>query len=210
MVAAFLVLSPAIALQVDDFESHGVTLTQERYQGREAIKVIEANSEKGATETVAILKGKDFHNGTIEVWLAGAPSDEAAAAGGARGFVGIAFRVTDSSRYEAFYLRPTNGRAQDQLRRNHSIQYISHPEYPWERLRREAPGQYESYADMRPGEWIRFRIVVAGTAAELYLGTAEQPSLIVTDLKHGDLSGKVALWIGPGTAAHFSGLRITP
>jgi len=131
-----------------------------------------------------------------------------AAAQGARGFVGIAFRVADPSRYEAIYLRPTNGRAEDQLRRNHSIQYISHPEFPWERLRAEAPGVYESYTDMVPGEWIRCRIVVAGTHARLFLGSASQPSLVVNDLKHGDASGSVALWIGPGTMAHFSNLRI--
>jgi hypothetical protein len=187
-----------------------VILTQERYRGRESIKVIEAKSADGTADTIAILEGPPFHNGTIEVWLAGAPSDAAAAAGGARGFVGIAFRVTDPSRYEAIYVRPTNGRAEDQLRRNHSIQYISQPEYPWERLRNETPGKYESYADMAPGEWIRCRIVVSGTKAQLFLGAADQPSLVINDLEHGDLSGGIALWIGPRTVAHFSNLRIGP
>jgi len=46
----------------------------------------------------------------------------------ARGFVGIAFRITaDRSHFECFYLRPKNGRAEDQLQRNHSVQYISIP-----------------------------------------------------------------------------------
>jgi hypothetical protein len=42
----------------------------------------------------------------------------------ARGFAGIAFRVQPDLRtYDAFYLRPTNGRADDQVRRNHAAQY---------------------------------------------------------------------------------------
>jgi hypothetical protein len=39
---------------------------------------------------------------------------------------------------------------------------------------------------------------------------AEQPTLIVDDLKHGaDAKGVLALRIGPGTLAHFSGARVT-
>lgn len=209
-LAGILFSTFTFALDATIFDPHGVTLVAEQYRGRAAIKVLEAHSTPASGDTIAILKGTRFRNGTIEVWLAGAPTDEAVAAQGARGFVGIAFRVADPSRYEAIYLRPTNGRAEDQLRRNHSIQYISHPEYPWERLRSEAPGQYEAYADMAPGEWIRCRIVVSGTKAELFLGAAKQPNLVVNDLKHGDLSGGVALWIGPGTVAHFSDLRLRP
>jgi hypothetical protein len=63
---------------------------------------------------------------------------------------------------------------------------------------------------MAPGVWIQCRIVISGTKAQLFLGAAGQPSLVVNDLKHGDLAGGVALWIGPGTVAHFSGLRMTP
>lgn len=210
LTTILLPFSPAFSFEITDFDGHGVTLTREQYGGREAFKMTEATSTDGKADTIAVLKGSHFHNGTIEVWLAGTPTDRVAAAAGARGFVGIAFRVTDPSRYEAIYLRPTNGRADDQLRRNHSIQYISHPEYSWERLRSETPGQYESYADMAPGEWIRCRIVVSGTKAELFLGEAKQPNLVVNDLKHGDLPGGVALWIGPGTVLHFSSLQITP
>src|SRR5438128_8445754 len=46
----------------------------------------------------------------------------------ARGFIGIAFRVR-GDRYEYIYLRPTNGRADDQVRRNHSTQYSAHPSF---------------------------------------------------------------------------------
>jgi hypothetical protein len=114
------------------------------------------------------------------------------------------------SHYEAFYLRPTNGRADDQLRRNHSTQYISHPDFPWDRLRREHPGVYESYVDLVPGEWTKIRIVVSGEKARLFVHGAEQPVLIVNDLKHGQSRGRVALWIGNGTEAWFSNVVVKP
>jgi hypothetical protein len=97
---------------------------------------------------LALVQDVVFANGTIEVELAGAP--EPAAGESTRGFVGIAFRLQeDLQTYDAFYLRPTNGRAEDQERRNHSAQYISHPAWPWFRLRKETPSQYESYDSAR-------------------------------------------------------------
>src|SRR5688572_33379506 len=113
-----------------------------------------------------------------------------------RGFVGIAFRVQKQGiGFECFYLRPTNGRADDQLRRNHATQYVSHPDYPWFRLREENPGVYESYTDLVPGEWTKVKIVVSGVQAQLYVNGAEQPCLIVNDLKLGHIEGLIALWI---------------
>ena len=122
----------------------------------------------------------------------------------------VAFRVTaDASKYEAFYIRPTNGRADDQLRRNHSAQYISMPDYQWSRLRREAPERYESYVDLVPGEWTKIKVEVNGVKVRLYVNDSPQPVLIVNDLKLGDSKGTVALWIGLGTEAYFTNLRVS-
>ncbi|MBE8715028.1 hypothetical protein C4F49_15190 [Sphingobacterium sp. KB22] len=128
----------------------------------------------------------------------------------ARGFVGIAFRIDEqNSKFECFYLRPSNGRADDQVRRNHSLQYISYPEYPWHRLREETPKKYESYSDLEVGKWTKVKIVVENSSAKLYLHGASQPSLIVNDLKHGPaLKGSIGLWIGPDTEAHFRNLVV--
>jgi hypothetical protein len=112
------------------------------------------------------------------------------------------------AQYECFFLRPTNGRADDQLRRNHSTQYISYPDYPWHRLREESPGVYESYTDLVPGAWTPIRIVVSGTQAQLYVNRAEQPCLIVNDLKLGEAQGQIGLWIGSGTEAYFSAVIV--
>ena len=179
------------------------------YRGKKALRIIEnppADAQQGF-ETLAILTGSDFKDGVIEAEIAGVPATGADAL--ARGFVGIAFRVqSDPSKYECFYIRPTNGRANDQLRRNHSTQYISHPDWPWFRLRKEVPGVYESYTDLVPGEWTKIRIEVSGVTARLFVNGAPQPCLIVNDLKHGESQGRIALWIGQGTEAHFSGLVV--
>jgi len=160
-------------------------------------------------EQLAVIEGSDFSSGTIEVEIAGVPGP--GAAGGARGFVGIAFRLQkDMKTYDAFYLRPTNGRADDQERRNHSAQYISHPEWPWFRLRKETPSRYEAYVDLVPGAWTKIKVEVQGDKARLYVHGQEQPTLVVNDVKSGaQASGAVALWLGPGTIAHFRNLTVS-
>lgn len=161
-------------------------------------------------ETIAMVSDTSFKNGTIEIELSGQSAVNAGPM--ARGFVGIAFRVQNSDPlgYECFYLRPENGRSEDQLRRNHSVQYISHPDFNWFKLRKENPGVYESYVDLVPGEWTKVKISVSGQEARLYVNDTKQPCLIVNDLKHGFTEGSVALWIDTGTVAHFRNLVVTP
>jgi hypothetical protein len=207
-----VILSAALGAQQADLFSdiskltpRGVKLEQVTYRGRPAVRVVEPQINAGGGIVVIPVELK---NGVIDALVAGALAPGAAEA--SRAFVGIAFRVqADAKRYDAFYLRPTNGRADDQLRRNHSTQYISEPDFPWQRLRKETPGVYESYVDLEPGAWTPLRIVVDGTKARLHVHGAEQPTLIVTDLKQGEVSGTVALWIGLGTEAYFSNLRVT-
>lgn len=98
----------------------------------------------------------------------------------------------------------------DQLQRNHSAQYVSAPGFPWQKLRTESPGKYESYVDLVPGQWTHIKITVAGTTARLYVNGSDQPTLIVNDLKQPPAKGAIALWTGPGTIAHFSDLKVTP
>ena len=123
----------------------------------------------------------------------------------------MAFRVAaDASRFECFYLRPTNGRAEDQVRRNHSAQYISNPGFPWHLLRKEFPEKYETYVDLVAGEWTKVKIEVRGEKARLYVNGVEQPTMLVNDLKQKQSKGAIALWIGTGTVAHFANVRISP
>jgi len=98
----------------------------------------------------------------------------------------------------------------DQVRRNHSIQYFSFPDFKFERLRKESPEKYDSYADMGLNEWIKLKIEVKGKQAKLFINENKQPSLIVNDLKHGDNpSGAVGLYVDNGTEGFFTDLRIS-
>lgn len=199
-VAAWAQAIPIANLEPQKLDASVVT-----YQGKEGTRLSDREGGGG----LALLKGSAFKNGTIEVALAGKPSAGSFAA--ARGFVGIAFRVqSGGAKFEEIYLRPTNGRADDMARRNHSTQYASQPEWGWERLRKESPGIYESYVDLEAGAWTTYKIVVKGARAELYVHDAAQPCLIVKDLKLGDVAGAIALWVGPGTEAYFTNLKITP
>jgi len=198
-----------LALALAKLELHNVKAESVTYRGRGATRVTDTGAEGlGDAGRLAIVPGSALQDGTIEVNLTGDTAPDAPA--GFRGFVGIAFRLTaDRSHFECFYLRPKNGRSEDQLQRNHSAQYISIPGFPWDKLRAETPGKYESYVDLAPGEWTRVRIQVAGTRARLFVNGAEQPTLVVNDLKQPLVSGAIALWVGPGTIAHFSELKIS-
>jgi hypothetical protein len=180
------------------------------YRGRRGVHLTAppGRSDPEDNESVqAFLSGVDFKDGTIEADVAGAPMLGAPA--DARGFIGIDFRSQEhGARTESIYLRPTNGRADDQLRRNHSVQYDSLPGFPWFRLRKESPGVYESYTDLEAGAWTHMKIVVSGTKAVLYVNGSEQPCLIVNDLKLGETHGEVGFWGQWSTDAYFSNLTI--
>jgi hypothetical protein len=179
------------------------------YRGRRALHLApEPNPEPDRESMVALLSGSDFKDGTIEVEVAGVPIT--AMDPTARGFVGVEFRAQEhGARAENIYLRPTNGRVDDQLRRNHSVQYESFPDFPWHRLRKEAPGVYESYVDLEAGAWTKMKIEVAGAKARLYVNGAPHPCLIVDDLKLGDVRGQIGLWAYVATDAYFSNLKVT-
>jgi hypothetical protein len=179
------------------------------HSGRDGIQ-LQPTEQVGPDDVMlAIIQGPEFRDGEIDVEVSGAP--RTGAPPDMRGFIGLSFHVSpDGSRSEDMYLRPDNGRADDQLRRNHSVQYQAIPGWGWKRLRDETPGVYESYADLQPGVWTRMRVKVTGTRAELYVNGAEQPTLIVRDLKHGAVGGGIALWAHRTTLAYFRNLVVTP
>src|SRR5580700_1922893 len=106
-----LLAVPLAAQSADQLAGKNVSITQTNYKGRNAVQVI-AKPEAANATSYALVKDGSFRDGVIEVDLAGQPSADAFAA--ARGFIGIAFRVQGDGRYEYIYLRPTNGRADDQ------------------------------------------------------------------------------------------------
>ena len=197
---------PIAAQDAGKLAGKNVSIAQVTYEGRSAVQVM-AKPEGANGSSYALVKDASFRDGVIEVDLAGKPA--AGASAGARGFIGIAFRIQPDDHYEYIYLRPTNGRADDQVRRNHSTQYASNPDFDFDRFRKESPEKYESYVDLQTGVWTKYKIEVEDRKARLYVNGADQPCLIVNDLKLEPRDGGVALWVGPGTEGYFSNLKIT-
>ena len=198
------------ALFAQKIQPYGAFVTETKLQERNVIKVTADTSIKTFDEpTFAKLTEMNFHDGTVEVnvlskFLPNAPD-------WARGFIGIAFRINDdNSKFECIYIRPDNGRVNDQIRRNHSTQYFSYPDHKFSDFRKTDPEKYESYADMGMNEWIKMKIVVKGDHAQLFINDSKQPCLIVNDLKYGaNMSGSIGLWVGNWTEGYFSDLKIS-
>lgn len=209
-VSSKIVIAQKVKLETENFLANKVFMSLEKMEGKKVVKVIVDTAIKTFDEpTFVKIKGINFKNGTIEVkvlsrLITNAPD-------WARGFIGLAFRIDDNnSKFESIYIRPTNGRTDNQIRRNHSIQYFAFPDYKFDRLRKESPGLYESYADMGLNEWTTVQIEVQGSNAKLFLNNNKQPSLIVNDLKLGENnSGAIGLWVGNWTEGYFKDLRIT-
>lgn len=150
-----------------------------------------------------------FHNGTIEVKMRSRLLPDAPDL--ARGFIGIVYRANRSdSEFEAFYVRPTNGRGcTDPVRRSHGCQYFSYPGYTFEYFREYHITKYEAPVDVALDEWFTLKAVIENERAEFYLNGKEQPVLVVDDMKHGrGQHGSVGIFVDIGTEAFISGLKV--
>lgn len=197
-----------------DFLLSGVSLEPSNFKGNPAFKITmpseaiqDPQKEQLTDRNFMAWLDADFRDGIIEVEVASELEPHAPSY--ARGFIGISFRIDQAGSFESIYLRPTNSGAEDQVRRNHTVQYVAYPDYRFERLRREAPEKYESYAEIDLGQWIHMRIVVAGHIAKLYLDRKDKPALIVNDLKlPATQRGGIGVWLESGTVAFFRNLKL--
>jgi hypothetical protein len=209
LIAASPLYSQSIELAPSKLQNIGVSVETQRAAGNDAIRVVKNAEIKEFDEpTFAKVKGVSFRNGSIEVKVLSKLAKDAPDF--ARGFIGVAFRINnDNSKFECIYVRPQNARVDNQLRRNRSTQYLSFPDFKFDRLRKEAPGEYESYADMALDEWIDLRIEVKDAQAKLFINNSKQPVLVVNDLKHGpQATGAIGLWVDAGTEGYFRDLKI--
>lgn len=184
-------------------------MTFEKMDGDKVVRVVKDPSIKKFDEpTYVRINNVYFANGIIEVKVLSRILDDAP--NFARGFIGIAFHINDSNtKFESIYVRPLNGRSENQEHRNRTIQYFSYPNYKYQRLRNEFQNKYESYADMALNEWIQLRIEVQGQKAQLYINDNKQPSLIVNDLKLGEnATGAIGLFVDVGTEGYFKDLKV--
>jgi len=226
LTLAFLLLLaiPAISQNIQwnnqEFEAKNVKASLVQLNGEAVLKLerdlnalpfdVKRLEQTVDEPTYLKLKNISLENGIIEVKVLSriqTPSPFEAA----RGFIGVAFRISEQdSAFECIYLRPTNGRSDNQLRRNRTVQYYSYPKYKFETLRRESPGMYETSAPISVDEWITMRIEIEGARASLFINDAKYSTLIVDKLKGQTTKGLIGLWVDVGTEGYFKDLKITP
>ena len=126
-------------------------------------------------------------------------------------FVGIAFHGQDDKTFDAVYLRPFNFQATEEIRRSHSIQYISMPGHDWSDLRNNHPGKYESAIAPPPApeSWVKLKLVVKGKRVSAFVNGSDKPALVV-ELLSDHPKGKLGLWVGNGSDGWFQNLKVTP
>ena len=154
-------------------------------------------------EGVIWLDGCEFSNGTIEFDAKGKSGPPQS------NFMGIVFRAMDEKTYDTVYFRPFNFRAPKPDNKSHAVQYSSHPEWPWQRLRKEHTGKYEKGIEPSPDgdAWFHAKVVVAKPKVSVFVNGATEPSLMVDELTERK-GGSVGLFVTKyGVIAN---LKITP
>jgi hypothetical protein len=151
---------------------------------------------------LALVQNVKFSEGVLEIDLRGAGTHQAS-------FLGLAFGVADATTFEAVYFRPFRFADDDPDARRHAVQYVSWPEYTWEKLRKDTNGVYEAAIQPvpDPAGWFHARIEVTKQKVSVSIDGSTQPCLVVDRLGHRE--GAVGLWVDSMPAA-FRNLRIEP
>lgn len=139
----------------------------------------------------AELKDVNFHNGTIEFDIAFPQG---------RGFPGITFRKQDAQNYEEFYIRPHQSGNPDANQYTPVFNGLA----GWQLYYGEghaAPIKYNYDA------WNHVKLVIKGTAGEVYINDMTKPLFQIYELKQGDVKGPITL---KGNAkSHFANFSYT-
>jgi hypothetical protein len=148
------------------------------------------------------LPVKDFQNGVIEIELRGKDVFQ-------RSFIGIVFHGIDAVSYDAVYCRPFNFSAKDSIRRIHAVQYISHPDFTWEKLRTERNAVFEKEIVNPPsaGDWFTMKLAIDGKTVKVYINNAVEPSLTVEKL-NTRTAGKIGLFTADSSGGDFKTIKI--
>ena len=146
--------------------------------------------------------GLEFENGRIELEIRGKDLP-------GRSFVGVAFHGVNDSTFEAIYFRPFNFKSPE--RKGHSVQYISHPSFPWHRLRQEFPEKYENPVSPvpDPNEWFHATVVVNHPEVKVFVNHAKVPSLVIHQIGN-QKNGWIGFWVGNNAEGSFRKLTVTP
>jgi len=161
---------------------------------------VHLNAQKG--EGLAIIEHIDFTAGTIEVDLQGEDVQ-------GRSFIGIAFNIQNDSTYEVIYFRPFNFNQKEKARREHGIQYVFHPKFPWKTLRTEHKGVYEAEFTNPPApdDWFTIRIAINSKEITV-INPNTGASLLKVNRLSESKSKKIGLWTGFNSKGGFRNLKM--
>lgn len=217
----FTALGQQLTLGKQTFELKNVTGSIVDFQGKKVLKIERDlktlpfdvnNLEKTVDDRhyARLLDLDDFENGTIEVKMYSQLQNPAPYPGIA-GFIGLYFRIKeDDSAWESIYVRPKVGRVNNQMFRNHTVQYFSYPDFKFQTLRDKFPaGSYEGSAPVSLNEWIKMRIEVNGEMAEMFINDAKYSTFVVDKMLGSNKKGFVGLYVDIGTIGYFKDLKVT-
>jgi hypothetical protein len=203
------------------FELHNVTGSIINFKGKKVLKIerdltaipFDANRLESTVDEphyAKLVDLEDFENGTIEIKMYSQiqnPSPYAPAAG----FIGLYYRIAEEDKaFESIYLRPKVGRINNQMARNHAVQYFSYPHAKFQTLRDKYPaGSYEGSAPVALNEWITMRIEVNGETAEMFINNMKYSSFIVNKMLGTTKKGGIGLYVDIATIGYFKDLKVT-
>ena len=159
---------------------------------------------KAEGDGTMMLKDFDMGNGTIEFDVKGENKLQ-------QSFVGIAFNIQNDTTFESIYFRPFNFMNTDTARRRRAVQYVSMPDYPWDKLRERFPAKYENKVNPvpNPDGWFHVKVVIEKPSIKVFVNNNPQTSLVVESLASAQ-SGKIGLWVGNSSGGSFTNLVVTP
>jgi hypothetical protein len=165
--------------------------------GKKGIRI-----EEGQGSNIMVLNNIVFRNGTIEFDVKGRNLM-------GQSFLGLAFHIQNDSTYDAIYFRPFNFSNPDTIRRWRAVQYISLPQYDWDKLREQFPGKYESKVNPvpNPDNWFHCKIIFKDKLISVFVNSSPKPSLVVNKLANTS-EGKIGLWVDNGSDGSFANLEI--
>ncbi len=186
-----------------------VTVKQTKLDDEEVICVTKSYKNRIPDDnTYALVDDVIFQNGVIDVDVRSKLLPTAHITD--RGFIGVVFRAKeDSSEFECFYIRPTNGNTEDVERKGHGCQYFSYPGYTFSYFRKHGILGYEAPIEGDLDKWFHLRLVVQGDKGTFFVDDMETPVLCVNSLKHGaKAKGYIGLYVDNGTEGYFKNLVV--
>jgi hypothetical protein len=145
-----------------------------------------------------------FGDGVIELDMRGKDAPQ-------QSFVGVAFHGDDQQGFDAVYFRPFNFAAATAIARSHSVQYVSHPTYTWDKLRAEHPDVYEAAIPRPPdpNAWFHVRLDIRFPSVRVFVNDLEPPVLEVKQIS-ARKTGWVGVWVGNNSDGAFANFVVKP